>query len=398
MLWRMAFPWSDNWWIEEDKAYFCASEINALFCVNMNSQECGLVDWIPVDSVSSFRSYSYCIKYQSLIFCLPNKGKNAWVYDVENKTWENVIINNENYLLGNFFPYTSYSNHIWMREEISGKVFEIDLDNRVLNKQYNMPQFEGKLTGKFTLVQDKLYILSGNKIYSINRDVMNVYELSEIRTELYTICYDGINFWLSGFCKEIYVWNPERRNMKVITDFPEQFGLYRFGEESLSLVDHNSFYSRELPFFTDSVSLGKYVWFIPFQSNEIIYVDKDSYNMNILRIDEERETQESIKRPFRIKYLVQYIRENRYIGLYSVKNQVIFEIDSIQCCVKYMNYRLSKKAVLSIIRKSYNNRILMEGINSDMEIYSILISDNRPQKTPFIQNRGKYIYDFIEKR
>lgn len=67
------FPWSDNWWIEKSKALFCGGNIGALFCVDMNNEQCEFVMQIPECDIVNFRLFSYCIKYKNIIFCLPNQ-------------------------------------------------------------------------------------------------------------------------------------------------------------------------------------------------------------------------------------------------------------------------------------------------------------------------------------
>ena len=64
------FPWSDNWWIEGDRAWFCGGEINALFCVDMNNGQCELVARIPECAIVDFRLNSYCMKYKDIILPL----------------------------------------------------------------------------------------------------------------------------------------------------------------------------------------------------------------------------------------------------------------------------------------------------------------------------------------
>lgn len=32
--------------------------------------------------------------------------------------------------------------------------------------------------------------------------------------------------------------------------------------------------------------------------------------------------------------MTQYIQENRYIGVYSLKNRIVFEIDTVELCIK----------------------------------------------------------------
>lgn len=79
----------------------------------------------------------------------------------------------------------------------------------------------------------------------------------------------------------------------------------------------------------ESINVGNNIWFIPFQTNQILYVNKDTNEINPFEIEEEEEDEKSIKnRELNCKYLLQYVYGDRYIGLYSLKNKVVYQIDA----------------------------------------------------------------------
>ncbi len=396
------FPWSDNWWIEDDRAWFCAGEIAALFCVDMNNWQCEFVAQIPECSFNNFRLFSYCMKYRESILCLPNMGKCIWCYDLKTLQWEKIDVESDGQIfICSFFNSKSIDKIFFWNLE--GEVFELNLVKRILEKKYSLTPKTNEEIGEYVLVGNELYCVLGKCVHCINIDngKISSYVISDAKADLYTICFDGSNFWLSGFCKEIYVWNLEKGVVKIITEFPEWFGIYNFNGNQAALIDCDSFYAIEYPFFYSSVSLGKYVWFIPMQTNEIIYIDKDTYDVFVLHIDEEKETWESLNRHrLASKFLVEYIREERYIGLYSIKNKYVFEIDTVDLCVKDISYYLSDKTVLRILREAtnYSNRkILKEYREMDRRLYSILLENNNESRENMPQNKGKLIYRALDR-
>lgn len=68
------FPWSDNWWIESNKAWFVIGTRNILCCYNMDGDICEFMIDIPDESWPKFRLTSRCMKYQNDIYCLPVDG------------------------------------------------------------------------------------------------------------------------------------------------------------------------------------------------------------------------------------------------------------------------------------------------------------------------------------
>lgn len=394
------FLWSDNWWIEDDKAYFCAGEISALFCMDMKNQQCELLDWIPECNWREYRTYSYCIKYENVIFCLPHRGKAVWSYDIIAKLWKKTELEHKSNLI-TCMNFDMHNNkQIWLAEIDQGKIYEFDLEKESIGNSYKNEQYENGSIGQYVFKENTLYCTSGRRIWSIN--IFNlesyVFEVPGVKANLYNICYDGHNFWLSGYYKEIYVWNAEQGTIKVIDKFPEQFGVYLFEEDKFPLTDCGSLNSGRDPFFIDAISLGKYVWFIPFQSNEILYVDKVTYEVHILDVEEEQETENSLHDHVMMhKYLVQYTRGNRYIGLYSLKNHNIFEIDTVELSVKNMDCSFSYRTLEILASAFYReNKLLYEGNERDKKIFSILLKSKRKKKEELVENVGSKIYHALK--
>ena len=397
----ISFPWSDNWWIEQGKAWFCGGKIGALFCVDMNTEQCNMVAQIPECELFSFRKYSYCIKYKNTVFCMPSMGNCIWCYDVESSEWESIEVENNSQIFICISSYKRDNEKMYFWDE-EGKISETDFINKTSKTKCYIPKRIDEEIGEYVVLKDTLYCILGKQVFCINLDNEEIgsYDISAAKTGLYTICYDGVNFWLSGFCKEIYVWNPEQGIVKVITEFPSRFGIYNFNGQKKSLVDCDSFTNDEFPFFLSSAALGKYVWFIPFQTNTILYINKETYEVFELEIEGEIETQESLKkRDLANKYLIEYIREERYIGLYSIKNHLIFEIDTVELCVRKKDYRLSEKAILAMAKADisyYGQRIFWEKRKKDATLFSVLLNSNDEEQKDVSQNIGNLIYRTLD--
>lgn len=392
-------PWSNNWWIENGKAWFCAGETSTLLCTDMKSGKCEFVAQIPDCDKIRFNKYPYCIKYKDCVFCLPYLGKSMWCYNVVDGGWEEIQIANESYLT--FFPisYQQDASSVWLLEEETGKFFEVNLKNRMLKTCLHASRDYG---GEYVLVQDKLYCTCGYEIYCI--DVLNGkcerYEVPNVKDEIYTICYDGVNFWLGGCYKEIYIWNQKEGTIKTITEFPEQFGFYHFKRGTAPYLDCDSIFNPEYTLFSPSLSVGKYIWYISCRSNGIIYVDKSSYKVFYLDIEDEQETRDSIdENLLGYKFQLEYVRENRYIGLYSLKNHWIFEIDTVDLCVKRRNYELDSQAVLYMAEASgycCGQYIFSEGRERDRIVFNTMTKTNSKKGATLLHSVGKQIYRTLE--
>lgn len=393
--------WSNNWWIENDKAWFCTGETGTVLCADMKSETCEFVTQIPKSEENWFGKYPYCIKYKNIIFCLPNSGKNVWCYNLENEVWEEIEIVHESYLT--FFPnsYKQDGRNVYLLEETTGKIFEINLEKKELGRCFYAPREFG---GEYVLVEDELYSTCGYMIYCTNISDGNFekYQMTGVKDEIYSICFDGVNFWLGSCYKEVYVWNRKEGVIRTITEFPEQFGFYLFNREEGPYYDCDSVLNPEYTLFLPVLSLGKYIWCISCRSNGIIYIDKSNYKTFYLEVEDEQETRESIeKNILGYKFQFEYIREDRYIGVYSVKNQWIFEIDTVDLCVRKKQYVLSDQLILRIAKEEgyYNGQyVFRENWNRDNVLFTTMVQIDRAEKKKAGQSVGERIYQTLNGR
>lgn len=396
---RNYMVWSDNWWIEDNKAWFCGGQIGALFCVDMETHQCEFIAQIPECKFENFRLYSYCIKYMNKIFCLPAFENNIWIYDIEEKAWEKTEVGNEDQVGIWLFSYGKINDRVYLYSGI-GELYEINLEKQEAKKVWNfLTCFDYT---KYEQVNEGLYCIRNKEVIyfkvSSNWKDPTVYKIPDVHSDLTTICYDGINFWLSGFCKEIHVWNPVQGLIKIITEFPPQFGFYYFDKGEDPELDCECFINKASPFFEESIALGKYVWFISRRSNCLIYVDKETYEVFLLELENEYETKESIENHFMdYKFLLVYVYENRYIGLYSLKNRCYLEIDTVNLCVRYPDYRLSEESTRTIVKVLADNKrmVFSESEERDREMLSLLLEGGYRKEASDNLNVGKMIYNII---
>ena len=145
---------------------------------------------------------------------------------------------------------------------------------------------------------------------------------------------------------------------------PSDFGEYRFwlsGEKinEEEVLDTKS-RKYEFPAFMNCKIVNGTVWFIPFFSNMIIYIDKTDKSIKELHIKEEVENSLSLrKRVLNHKYLVQYIRDDRWMGLYSVKNEWVVEIDTVTKDYRILDMYPDENT-LSYLKGKYKDTIAYE--------------------------------------
>ncbi len=115
----------------------------------------------------------------------------------------------------------------------------------------------------------------------------------------------------------------------------------------------------------------------------------------------EEQTEENIKEQLLgHKYLLEYVRENRYIGLFSLKNKWVFEIDAKNLTYKRMNYKLDGDSAFRVLQEIFRKvPIVYEKSDSDMKCFIKVLSSLSQNNNNFLQNtlKGKRIFENLKK-
>lgn len=368
--------WADNQWIEDYSTWFVWGKENILCHFDSKTDDCELLTQIPDTLHSKFRLTPFCMKYHDDIYCMPGYGKSIWIYNTISRKFDEIYINGSDGVILNMRDFWEYENKIYVVSNGLGQIVEIDPVVKKIENYYRLCN-EGSIS-KSVKVGTKIYGLFCEIGYVYQFDLKTkeiiMYKIPDIGRKFSTFCFDGKKFWLGGFRKEIYVWDKNTNNILTINGFPKEFGIYDFSKETDGIADCITDEYKKSTFAYSTVVEEK-VWFIPYCTNKIIYVNKHTYQLYVFEIDEERETKESIleRSTLGYKYLLNYVKDDRYIGIYSLKNQCILEIDSVE--LKY-EYKQFDYHISDIYVKEYAdllNNIFYEGDVWSREICNRMI-------------------------
>lgn len=339
------YLWSDRWDIEDNKIWFMAGTFDFLFCLDSETGETFLIDHIPTDNVYAFRSHPRCIKINDLIVCLPDNGKNIWCYHISTGLWTSIPYEGKEEIRLACYSAWYIQGRLYVLSCGMKQIIEVDLDKEFIIDYYNFPTKNEDGFTNGILINGYIYTASTHpvNIYKFNVSDKNIekYTLPEIDDQIQTFCFDGDKFWLTGRHKTLYVWREETKKTSLKKNIPDSFQIWNFSGTYDNLLNHIG-ESEQSPLFTASISVDQYIWLIPFQTNEILYVDKDTYEVKVFSIKEEIQTESDVRNQLlRHKYLLEYIKDNRYIGLFSLKNKWVFEIDCQELNYRILDYELT---------------------------------------------------------
>ncbi len=351
MIKKIGMLWSDGIDLEEKEGWFSGCEWNALFKVDFETNEFRYIHKFKDYGIENNRKNSLCKKYGDKIFCFPVYGDKIWIYHISQKDFSAIEMPrkriNGNLLFSQVFLY---KNRIYAVSRGMCAVLRIDVDKEIICDVIDIPKDRGALSGNWIQCENKVLGVYRDRPTVIEIDVdlktIRYYDVPGIKGGFSTISFiqDDI-FVLSGYQKEIYIWNVEINKADILTEFPKDFGRYVICDENDRLMIDYEIKENKEALFLEGIDMGKYIWFIPFRTNKIVYLDKETYKIGTLEIENEEESFESWKRPINCKYQRQYLYENRIIGIYSFKNREILEIDTTTLCVNRRNFFLQQDSI-----------------------------------------------------
>lgn len=391
-------PHSANWWVDGHKIWFIGMRYNILFCVDMQTHICEFEAQIPYGESRRYNLNPMCLSVGDDVFCMPYLGHCIQIYQKKTKDFLKLEIDSPDAGVPISISWSYlYDNRIFAVSYGLRKIIEINPVSKEITGYYPL-----EIGEKFLCVEMKeniIYSLIGemNKIvcFDVITQETYVYNVPGIIKNVCAFYVDNEKIWLSGNHKEVYIWNRKDNTVNVLNNFPKGFGIYTEAKSGQGILDCESCV-YDVQVFANLIGLGEYIWCIPYLTNKILYINKNSFEIKALDIEDEIETSESIQSRKFIegRYYVRYVRESRYLGILSTKNQHIIEIDTKELRVVTYGCSYSKACRRDLKRAIVqNNGVMCENavINIDnflqdiYEEYSENIAENS-------QNIGQNIF------
>ena len=388
--------WSDNFCIDGDKIWAVDTERNLLYEIDYETGEYELVKEIPDEKLSKFRLNPRCLKCENEIYCMPDESNNIWVYNIDSMHFSKMDLVNPNKVRHIIQSFVRHGDYVYALSKGLSQVIEVNIQDKKIENYYKLADddiFTDCIVGNNSIIG---LSINSNKLYEFNIETKKIfyYSIPNVNMIIKTICYDGENFWLSGNRKKICIWNRNKNSIREIEEFPQGFGLLNFSIDNKKLLDMDFVISDDMIFGFSAVTV-QYVWFIPWRANKILYVNRFTYEINSLEIDEEEETIYSITRKVKGKYQLCYVKNNRYIGLYSFKNKCIFEIDAEVLSIKRKSFTISEEAAQDYMHSYLGKDIYFEkGDPIEQEIIRYSLHMRNEQKKS--ENIGIRIYEELK--
>lgn len=365
------YIWTDSMFCEEENGWFIGGNCSVLFHLNFRTGKLSFISELVSSKIMVYNFYSFCIKIRQYIYCFPgDRNNNIVIYNLISKEQEIIPVENPYGKKVNSIFGGKWKDKIYIILSGLGKIMEIDTNN-ISNIRYHHIADDEFLRTESVIIGNSIVFPSklSTRLYEFNMDTyeVTIHNIVEINS-IHTICYDGSNCWITGCERKIFAYNWEKKQISVVKEFPEELMYYNVDGNN-QIFCSKEIMDKEFGFFGKSVNTLDKIWFIPFRSNKIVYVDKNDMRLNIFEIPNEDENNK-LRRCIKQKYAVEYVLKDNIIGIYSFKNKCVYEINSKFLTMKKKEYNMEAEDInlldLKIMEK---DGYISEGHLMELEDY-----------------------------
>ena len=391
---RMVTENSDGWFVGE--------MYDALFHVDFKRNEYQLLKILPCNDVFFNRLYLGCDKIERFLYIYPRRlAGNILVVSLEGNIIKEITLENPNNKDVEIVDTCIYSGKIYMMSLGLKKILVLDVKgNKIVNSYNIFHDVEIKsYHGQMLYCDNSIYISiqDSNRIYKLDlkKGKMKQYELDDVMNGVYSFGDAGRELWFTSKEKVIFLWDKINYRLRKIEELPEKFGRYRFNSKRQLVLDLSKEKDEEGICF-NGVYKNNILWLIPEHYNMILCINMVTLEIEEILIPREDENEYSwTKRLVKAKFCVEYIRQDRYIGVYSYKNNHIFEVDMLSKQIDIREFSISNvDAELLMLQRYRKKGFLLETENIKLKDYIIKLR-MQSKKNKKKDNVGYYIYSSV---
>lgn len=312
--------------IDKGNGWFIDVNYNMLFSVKISDNTASYIKWVPT-ILGTWRSHFVADVFDELVMCLPDRGRNIYFYNMNDRALREVLLPHEA-TRWSFGCHIKNDNMIFAFSQTEKEIISINLLN-----------YKTEIVAKIDVEEvfcdfsfgEKLYFLSGCStlaIYEFSTRTNTIRKIEICPNEdMYRLAsFDGDNYYFTGLRKKVLIWNETYGVIKKIDLLDHEIVEYEFRPENI-ISDEKNFKNK---IFGWHKIVGDYVCLVPSISNKFMRINRKTLEIEAISFENEEEDIESLKKRNvfeTYKYGLGYIEDAKIISMYSYKNSYFYLIN-----------------------------------------------------------------------
>lgn len=267
-------------YIDGEKIWFSASNLNGLFCIDKKSGETEFKGVFPGENIDGVRLFSKVAYADKKLYFIPFYASCIMEYEIDSEKFIRIEIE-ENIGPGKFLSYSIYGDYIYFIPRAFGSVLRYNFKKKNLEVMYEwdlkIRESEPKEDVLFAGVvqkDGKLYCPMYHRNIMFKFDLISenaeYFELGEEKDMFMSIQYDGEMFWLIPKNRDrIVYWDEDKNEINYIGDYPKDF----------------KFLNERGPFLKSFLK-DEMLWILPCFSDSILIINTKSKKMKAIKFQE----------------------------------------------------------------------------------------------------------------
>lgn len=389
---------------ENDDIWFVGNEYSLVFQANIRDCTIKKIIRIEENALRHSGQYRKLVKIEKKIVILPSGHNKIVIYNMENDKFSAV------YLREKTSPSMSYVTEEEKLYIINNtEIIVLDIKHEKVEEYISIPYRDDMLNVMALKFEGHIMIplVYENQIldFTISEKQFTRLQLECDANGFVAGMLDGTDVWLAGCNGNIVKWNYINRKCILYDKLPEDFESFDYDKDGNFMPWEKGWRQGVcFKYWYSCILVDDKIWFLPFLSNSLLYIDKKTNVIHKYPFENEFETETTMKTHRCLKFLLIGVQEERYIKIYSVKRNIIYSIDAVTLNYVEEVFCIDKVDAVSIERE-FKDAIYVkssaEGIleNSNISIRELLSTINKNKTNINIntidENVGTRIYQYL---
>ena len=320
---------SEYWDVHDGYAWLFDTESNYLFRADFMKKSVSAISSIPIERKYRYRTFSYIYEWNDEVYIFPDRASYVYIYNQTSRTWNTISLEHTKDNRVRVIWCKTINSYLYFFSANMKCIMRINGETKKIDSRHYYLEDENKIVDgdrEVVTIDHFIYVheYNKNKLYKINfTELSEEIEYLPIIKTIKLITYYNNSIWIYGDGRELYSFNVEKKDVKHVAS------VNCNGE--VAMLDNKEYE------YSAMVGVNNGILFISALQNSVIMYNINDNSTSEIKLPPEKrniKNTEVLINPI----TVNYVRNDRYVGIYLIKYRKYYEIDALELKVEEIKY------------------------------------------------------------